>query len=323
MVDPEPPPTPTASRPVFMRRTPLEHLNEDLVGIITAVRLLDDNLVEEQLTGEQLKNEFAQLFPPGNLFAPSIQTLPNVYVEIKKWLNKNGANITDHGSRRVVKSLANGLYENSEDTVVANNMANAIVTAGRRSTVTEQATSSSPPRNRNTRESGSHSSNVVYSVSKAYYREGSKFSGEIGQSWNEAVANYQQVAKDYELTDRQKLQYIHYMLDGDAKRYYYDSVEPQAGTFNHAIMLIGNEYNSMVRQNRVKNVLSTLRLQQHIGEDGDEGKALANIYRIITKLAPQVPQSHRGNAHKVASSEMPSLVLAGLRNHLAVLRRVA
>ena len=70
-------------------------------------------------------------------------------------------------------------------------------------------------------------------------------------------------------------------------------------TFNHAVDLIGREYNSTVRQNRVKNVLSTLRLQDQLDETGDAGEALTKVYKIITKLAPQVPMSHRGGAHKI------------------------
>lgn len=44
--------------------------------------------------------------------------------------------------------------------------------------------------------------------------------------------------------------------------------------------------------------MNTLRLRSLVSENGDEGESLENIYRTITKLYPQVPTSHRGDAHK-------------------------
>ncbi len=88
-------------------------------------------------------------------------------------------------------------------------------------------------------------------------------------------------------------------MSGDSKRFYLDSVFPHVQTFNHAVELIEQEYNSSVRPNRVKNVLNTLRLQGKLGENQEEGEALAKVYKIISKLAQQVPNSHRGNAHKI------------------------
>ncbi len=45
-------------------------------------------------------------------------------------------------------------------------------------------------------------------------------------------------------------------------------------------------------------MLNILRLQDKLGENQDEGEALAKVYKIITKLAPQGPTANRGNAKK-------------------------
>ena len=50
------------------------------------------------------------------------------------------------------------------------------------------------------------------------------FTGDIGESWNEYVAEYQQAAMDYNLGNLQKLQYLHNIMGDDAKRFYLNNV---------------------------------------------------------------------------------------------------
>lgn len=80
---------------------------------------------------------------------------------------------------------------------------------------------------------------VVHNISIRLQREENKFRGEIGQSWNEYVSGYMQVARDHGLTPQQNLLYLQNILDGDAKRFYFDSVDNHVHTFNHAVELIG------------------------------------------------------------------------------------
>lgn len=106
------------------------------------------------------------------------------------------------------------------------------------------------------------------------------------------MSDYQQVARDCNMTATQKLMFMHNKFRGDSKCLYINSVSPAVQGFEHAVELFGNEYNSIVRQSRVKNILNTRRLQSQLGEDGDEGEALKKIYNTITNLSPQVPMSH-------------------------------
>lgn len=86
-------------------------------------------------------------------------------------------------------------------------------------------------------------------------------------------------------------------MGGDAKRFYLNNVLPHVNTFSLPVELINQENNSVVRQNRVKNVLSQLRLQNKIGKNQDEGEELAKVYKSIIKLLPQAPTSYRGNTN--------------------------
>lgn len=126
-----------------------------------------------------------------------------------------------------------------------------------------------------------------------------KFSGAIGEYFNDFVSDYLQAARDYDLTPSQKLHYLHNILTGDAKRFYHNRIEGYAAGFSQAVSMLEDEYYSAVRQDRCKNYLSSLRLARFVSEGHEVSTALEKTYKVITKLAPQVPQSHRGEAHKV------------------------
>ncbi len=124
-------------------------------------------------------------------------------------------------------------------------------------------------------------------------------SGDIGESWMEYVAEYQQGARNYSLSHQQEKQYLHNLLRGDAKRFFLDIVENYVIQFEQAVEVIEKEYNSTVRQNRMKNYLNGLRMAKFTNDGLDEPSALEKVYKIITKLAPQVRKSHRRHAHKL------------------------
>eukprot|EP00170_Pyropia_yezoensis_P000401 contig_2207_g402 len=115
----------------------------------------------------------------------------------------------------------------------------------------------------------------------------------------EYVAEYQQVARDYDLGQEQRFQYMHNILIGDTKRFYLDKVQSYATSFSQAVDMVSTEYNSIVLQNRVKNYLVGYRMSTLLSDGVTEAVALEQTYKTITKLAPQVPRSHQGDSHKV------------------------
>ncbi|KAK1863391.1 hypothetical protein I4F81_005947 [Pyropia yezoensis] len=106
----------------------------------------------------------------------------------------------------------------------------------------------------------------------------SKFSGNLGEPWMEYVAEYQQVARDYDLSQEQRFQYMHNILSGDAKRFYLDRVQSYATSFSQAVDMVSTEYNSIVRQNRVKNYLVGYRMSTLLGDGVTEAAALEQTY---------------------------------------------
>ena len=115
----------------------------------------------------------------------------------------------------------------------------------------------------------------------------------------EYVDDYLQVCRDYNLSPPQRLQFLHNLLRGDAKRYYLDKIDGYATSFQQAIQMLEEEYNSPVRQTRVKNYLNSLRVTAFAAEGKEMSAALALTYKSIIKLSRQAPRSHQGDAHKV------------------------
>ncbi len=271
------------------------------MGFISSVRMLEEEVREATLSGEQVKAAVAELFPPAVLFGPDVTTLPYAHRELRKWLDRHGANLQQHSSHRVIMTLATSLYVDPEDRVAANQLATELFAAGRR--VGASGAVSQPPsparRGDATPVAGDR---TAHNIAMRFRDASTKFSGNLGEAWMEYVAEYQQVARDYDLNQEQRFQYMHNILSGDAKRFYLDKVQSYATSFNQAVDMVSAEYNSIVRQNRVKNYLVGYRMSTLISDGVTEAAALEQTYKTITKLAPQVPRSHQGDAHKVEFS---------------------
>ncbi|GAB0493527.1 hypothetical protein MMPV_004811 [Pyropia vietnamensis] len=288
-----------ATNPTFMAAVDGTLMNEEQKGAVASIRLLEAEIATTPMSGEQVKAAVAELLPPAVLFGPSLIALPYLHRDLRNWLNARGANLEQHSSHRIKLTLATALYPEAEERTIATELATEVEAAGRRprssstqqeSTVTA-ATSSTP--------SGGSADRAAHNVAMRFRDQAAKFSGNLGESWSEYVAEYQQVARDYEMTASQKLQYLHNLLRGDAKRFYLDRVHGTAATFAQAVDMVSAEYNSIVRQDRVKNYLSGLRLSSFVKDGTDVTAALEKTYKTISKLAPQVPRSHHGESYKV------------------------
>lgn len=282
----------------FMANADPALLSVEQMGFVSSVRMLEAEVRESTMSGDQVKDAVAELFPPAVLFGPDVATMPYAHRELRKWLDSHGANLQQHSSHRVIMTLATSLYVDPEDRVAANQLATELVAAGRR--VSGSAAASQPPSpNRRGDASPAASDRTAHNIAMRFRDSSSKFSGNLGEAWMEYVAEYQQVARDYDLSQEQRFQFMHNILSGDAKRFYLDKVQSYASSFSQAVDMVSAEYNSIVRQNRVKNYLSGYRMSTLLTDGVTEAAALEQTYKTITKLAPQVPRSHQGDAHKV------------------------
>lgn len=286
----------------FLQSVDMETLTDEQAGFVNSLRLMEDELSQLAFTGAQVKDAIAEMFPPATLFSPALRSMPFVYRDLRNWLDERGANMQQHSSRRIMMTIATQLYTESEDREAAIELVKNIIAAGRRTTTTTGSSSSTPPPVSQGYAEDSNMSGMdrtAHNIALRFKESSSKFSGNLGESWMEFVAEYQQVARDYRLSPRQKLQYLHNLLRADAKRFYLDRVDGYATGFQQAVDLVESEYNSVVRQNRVKTYLGNLRMSSFAAEGLEPAASLEKTYKLITKLAPQVPRSHRGDAHKV------------------------
>ena len=283
--------------PVFMEALDMSSLTEEQSGFITSVRLFETEIRQKSLSGSDVRREFADMFPPASLFSAALLHIPSVHRSVRDFLDANGANMSPHISRRVINTLAVNVYEEAEDRSAAFEMAKDIISRGRKRA---QVPPEEPPQRG---QSSSHSSpsidKVAHNVAMRFKDFAMKFHGNVGECWQEYVDEYRQVARDYGLNQKQKLDYLHNLLSGDAKRFYLDVVDGYASGFQQAVDMVEGEYNSIVRQTRVKNYLNTLRLSQYESEGIETPASLERVYKTITKLARQVPRAFRGEEHKV------------------------
>lgn len=122
-------------------------------------------------------------------------------------------------------------------------------------------------------------------------------SGTINGCRTELVGDHYRLHKTmYNLTFFQKIQFIHNLLSGDTKRFYFDKVYGIATRLAQAVDMIKNGYNSPVRRNQIETFLSTLRAGCYVPTVIKETKEFQKISRVITKMAREVPSSHREEA---------------------------
>lgn len=296
MADATPTNPPAASH--FMAHADPALLSDEQMGFISSVRMLDAAVRESNLSGDQVKAAVAELLPPAVLFGRDVATLPYAHRELRKWLDGHGANLQQHSSHRVIMTLATSLYVDPEDRVAANQLATELVAAERRAGGSAAASQPSPPARRGDAPSAA-SDRTSHNIAMRFRDPTSKFSGSLGEAWMEYVVESQQVARDYDLSQEQRFQYMHNIMSGYAKRFFLDKVQSYATFFSQAVDMVSAENNSIVRQNRVKNYQVGYRMSTLLSDGVTEAAALEQTYKTITKLAPQVPRSHQGDAHKV------------------------
>lgn len=110
-----------------------------------------------------------------------------------------------------------------------------------------------------------------------------------------------QISMDFALYPQQKLQYFFKILSKDAQKFYLERVFTYSQSLRQDFDMYNKEYNSHVRQNRVKNYLSSLHISSLVTKGDELFSAFSMVYPLIKKLSRQIPASHGGDAHKIES----------------------
>lgn len=104
--------------------------------------------------------------------------------------------------------------------------------------------------------------------------------------------------EEYEVPNEKKVQFLYHILQEDARIFYDDKIRDRVTQFSEACSIMNSEYNSIARQNRVRNQLNALRVSQ-LNKNCNDSEALEKIHRKITKLYLLGPAAYRTDAHKL------------------------
>ena len=201
----------------------LDYLSDEQAGFMMSVQLLEQEILGKSLGSSEVKPCFADLFPSARLFSSGIQQLPSIYRYVRDFLDKHGANMTRHNSHRDIMTITINLYEEAEDRTAAVDIAKDVISEGRKK---PSRTDENCRATVETSTGGGHSiDRLANNVAMRFEDTSLKFHVNIGECWQEYVDEYQQVARDHKLSQQQKLDYLHNLLFGDAKRFYLDVVQ--------------------------------------------------------------------------------------------------
>ena len=216
----------TSDATSFLASMNLAHLSSFQKGFILSIRSLEEDVISLRMPGNEVKSSVAEMFPPGVLFNDELMNLPLCHLKLRDWLDSNGANMAQHSSRRVLMTLATNLYGEAEDREAAEEIVKELICKmrSRRDESTSQEAPSSLQTSSPVTPSRELDSNTAHRVAMRFKEDRKKITGAIEEYFNDFVSDYLQAARDYDLKPTQKPQYLHNVLTGDAKRFYYNRI---------------------------------------------------------------------------------------------------
>lgn len=109
-----------------MPRVVMEHLSDMQQGLVMAIRSLMADAAEDQVSGELLRAQFADMYPPIVLLSPDMMTQPLIHQTLLAWLRTHDVHLGGTEDMRSVKRLAATLYPAGGDKRAAQRILNNI-----------------------------------------------------------------------------------------------------------------------------------------------------------------------------------------------------
>jgi hypothetical protein len=121
----------------------------------------------------------------------------------------------------------------------------------------------------------------------------------MSECLSEKLSHYITAADDYELTNEQRLRFLHNIFTGETLRFYDVNIKGKYSTFSTVVAAMESEFNSPTRQNRAENYLKMICISKiQAAERLSATDALDRIHELITFILPQSPRSHHSEVHK-------------------------
>lgn len=176
--------------------------------------------------------------------------MPPIWVQLRNFLDADGAGMSQHSSRLVIITLTHGLYDEEKDLDVSLETTQIIIESSSLLRYYLRNTDAPYPSHITT---GNDSDNVQVHQGHQWYvlishniwmrwKDADKnFSGDIGEFWMDYVNNYFQVSADYVLGPQHKFQYLHNILSKDSRRLYLEIVSTQAQSFQQMFYMVNQD----------------------------------------------------------------------------------
>lgn len=142
--------------------------------------MVEADVRESTLSGEQVKAAVAELFSSALLFRTDVAALPYAYGELRIWLDGHGAKLQQQSSHRFIMTLASSLYNGPEDRQAASQMASEFL-ATRIRTGGSGANSQAPSPEHREKASPAPGDRTAHNIAIHFRDSSSKFSGNLGR----------------------------------------------------------------------------------------------------------------------------------------------
>jgi hypothetical protein len=254
---------------------------------------------EPQLSDDDCIAGIREDLPPNVLYASdALQGPSTLHRLIRQYLQLKGAVYTQHPeNNRITFGLTSMIYDNEADREVALTSLRSQRNPASHISTSQSSQATGTERIHNSGEN--FSGRVAHNMATRFKSSDDKFSGKLDENLTEYLNNYMDACQDYSLTPQQKLDYLHHMFDGEAKRFFRSNVSSNCNSYSEACSLMQSEFNSVTRQNRIRKHLQKLRLGDIMTRKTcSVTEALEELREIITKLSPQGPRNHRSDDDK-------------------------
>jgi hypothetical protein len=139
---------------------------------------------------------------------------------------------------------------------------------------------------------------IAHQVSQRFNQKGAKYAGGMDESLEDKFLTYRTIARDYQLRNSQRVELIHNLFDEEALRFYNNHVLDKANTIEEVSEMMSKEFNSITRQEKVKNQLLSLKLHHLVELKGmTANEALDHIQAKINAMLPQCPKEFNHDSY--------------------------
>lgn len=145
-----------------------------------------------------------------------------------------------------------------------------------------------------------YSASNAMSVGKRIGYAQNKYSGTPNENLHDFIEQYKSVCKDLQLPEPEVRPFLYNLFKDEALRCYHTNVSRQDRNYDHAVKLMMDQFNSLTKQQNVKNELQALTFAGFVRKAvGNRLLAITSLCAHIESRLPLCPDMWRFETNKV------------------------